>query len=289
MHIDKTAKGVVSVVLIACAVCTLSACFNLGNGTTGDDDYREAYSAVKLIGSDSSVENYSMSDFYSKDTVNKFDCPIAAENRSEYAYVVISVGRNLKLGEVDVFFDSDKDVDLSVTFFVSDDYPTKIYNGEEGRYDADECDEPEDDALVGNASAKLTKNKWKSIRLERWTDPSCGTAKRLSVAAGQYLILRIDNNTYSVFEREYESVKKEIYELQKNLDDKKAVWQELVDNSASDNEIAAAKSAVDTAQDALDAGMEKQREVETRHSSDKDGGERANIRMTNILIYAERE
>ena len=288
MRIDKIAKGLLSVVLIAFAVCTLSACFNLGNGTTDDDDYREVYSSVTLIGSDSSVERYSMADFYNKETADSFACPIAAEDKKEYAYVAISVGRTLALGEVAVFFETDTDVDLGVTFFVSDKLPSKIYNGAGGDYDADECDEPNDDSFGGKAGAKLMKNKWRDVSLKTWTNADGEAAKRLSVTEGSYLILRIDNNTYSALEKEYESAKKEVDDLAIDLNDKKANYSQLVDSSASASSIAEAKDAVDRAQEAFDVAENKLRDVETRYSNDKERYERANIRLTKILIYADR-
>ena len=288
MHIDKIAKRFLSFVLIAFAVCTLSACFDLGNGTADDDDYREVYSTVKLIGSDSSVENYFMSDFYSEETVNEFKCPIASGNKAEYAYVAISIGRDLELGEVVVFFDSDEDVNLGVTFFLTDDVPSVVYNGDDGDCDADESDEPSDELSVGKTNARLTKNKWKEVSLGRWSNADGESAKRLSVSAGQYLILRIDNNTYSSLEKEYVIVKKEVDDLQAAFNEKTAVLKSLVDNSAGSAEIAAARLAVEEAQSALDEGKSKLREVETRQPYLNDGYERVKIRMTNILIYAER-
>lgn len=72
--------------LITIILCTfsLTACYNLGEGTENDDDYRENYSLIRLVDTESDTYDYSMEDFYSDEAVNDLISPLSEEERREY-------------------------------------------------------------------------------------------------------------------------------------------------------------------------------------------------------------
>ena len=253
--------------LITIILCTfsLTACYNLGEGTENDDDYRENYSLIRLVDTESDTYDYSMEDFYSDEAVNDLISPLSEEERREYTYIFIKSEEALSVGEIAIFFDSTVEADVNVKVFVmdEDDLPTKIYAGEDGDYSADECDEPALADAVAEVSFHVPgkADKWQEMYLKSWGKKGEDSQKRYHLEEGQYIVFRISNNCYDPAKRIFDIAEKK--------------WQEAVEEyETTSDEYKAAEREYNAAKDKYE------REKGPDYT-------RVPVRITAILIYAD--
>ena len=285
MHITKKFYAFLLLVILLFA---LTGCFDLGTayttskqGNADEEVYYDAYGSVYVLDSDGSSSSYSMSDFYSKETVNDFECAIDSK---QYTYLGVEVKKDLKIGEIVVYFNSPEAETIGVSFYIVDKIPTKItFVDELGVvHNLKGSDEPAIDQRVGLASTRLEANKWNSIYLKR-----TGSQSLLKASEGQFLLLRIENNCY-------DTTQKELLAAQEKLDTSLATYN--ADKADYDNKLisgteaekASAKAKMDLslselqkAQEEYNQAMKKAEEQKSSYTT------RVSIKITDILIYAE--
>ena len=123
----------------------LSGCYDLGDATEDEEDYRATYSDVSLVNRESVVRSYTMDDFYNDEAVNDLKSPMPESAREKYAYILIKSEKSLSIGEIAIYFDSTEEADVYVKVFIldEDEIPPKIYTGEGGKSSVDESNEPD--------------------------------------------------------------------------------------------------------------------------------------------------
>ena len=270
---------------------TLSGCYDLGEGTEDDDDYRNIYSDISVINDTSSKTYYTMEDFYNKEAVNDFKSPMEEDKRDYYTYLIIKVEKDLSLGQIAVHFDSTNEDTLSVSFFIldEDEVPSKVYSGAGGAYPLDECDEPDMSKSLGKATCTLSggAGKWKAIYLKSWTSGE-STTKRHSISEGQFLVMRIDNNCYDPAKARLEEAEKKWNELVVKFQEKLNEWQDKNnDSSASQAEKDAAMNALSEATAEKNLGERDYQEAQDYYAKNKFPYGKMSVRITAILINAK--
>ena len=281
--------------LITIILCTfsLTACYNLGEGTENDDDYRENYSLIRLVDTESDTYDYSMEDFYSDEAVNDLISPLSEEERREYTYIFIKSEEALSVGEIAIFFDSTVEADVNVKVFVmdEDDLPTKIYAGEDGDYSADECDEPALADAVAEVSFHVPgkADKWQEMYLKSWGKKGEASQKRYHLEEGQYIVFRISNNCYDPAKRELSIAEKIWQEAVDAFKAAKEAYQAIMsDSSASAEDKAAAQTTFDAATSTRNTAEGTFNLAKDKYEREKEPDyTRVPVRITAILIYAD--
>ena len=269
----------------------LTGCYDLGDGTESDEEYCEAYAEIRVVDGNSSVDTYSMEDFYNKEAVNDFKSPMDEDDRSRYSFISIKVDKDLSIGNVAVFFDADTEDTLCLTYFIlnEDDVPSKVYLGEGGPYDIDESNEPNDSSAVGKSSVKLSGGigKWDSAVLTSW-GLGDEVTKRRDVDSGQFIVIRIDNNCYDRTKLaldEATKIRDQAYELY-NL--RLEAYQDIINNSSSSQaERNSAMNALNQANEEKEIADRDYSEAQREYEKNKFPYGKMSIRMTAILINAE--
>ena len=253
--------------LITILLCTfgLTACYDLGEGTQTDEEYRENYSLIRLVDTESDTYDYSMEDFYSDEAVNDLVSPLSEEDRREYTYIFVKSEKALSVGEIAIYFDSTVEADVNVKVFVmdEDDLPSKIYAGEDGDCSADECDEPDLADAVGDITFHVpgTADKWKEMYLRSWGKKDETPQSRYSIGEDQYIVFRISNNCYDPAKRIFDIAEQK--------------WKKAVEE-------------YETTSEEYRAAERDYNAAKAKYESEKGPDlERVPVRITAVLIYAD--
>ncbi|MBQ7642549.1 MAG: hypothetical protein IJS67_01480 [Clostridia bacterium] len=290
MHINK--KVILLIIISIVSLFAFSGCYELGDGTEDDEDYRATYPEIILIDQNADSHYYSMEDFYNDEAVNDLKSPLSEDERSEYSYILIKSEKDLSLGEIAVYFDSTVEATVSVSVFILDgsDIPTKVYTGDGGKYSESESNEPDSAAKLTSVVFHVTgiPGKWKEFYLKDWSN-DLSRVKRHDIKRGQYLVFRIDNNCYDPAKTMLDKAA-ETYQALVDAFNQKAAELQTVNNdpSATAEQKDAALQAYNTAAREKNSGelifnaAQKQYEEEKTPYSTK-----APLRITAILINAE--
>ena len=287
----RITRKTLTLLFITLLLLPLVGCFSLGSAYTKTDPeeepekpYYDAYGDIILADNESSLSRYDISDFYSKKSVNNFECVLTEPK--EYTYFGVEVEKDLKLGDVAVYFYSTESVEIGVSFFVVNEMPDEIYyiNSLGIPRNFIDNDEPDDDSKVGHTSTRLIANKWTSIYLRKWN-----TAGRLNVSSGQILLIKIENNCYDKYQKALENARSDMEQANKKyLEDLKDYKQKETSESYSQQEKNEAKAKMEDSlakyNEALKAFEKAQEEYEENKSPYTT---RASVKITDILIYAE--
>lgn len=288
MHITRK---FLTLLFISLLLLPLAGCFNLGDGYTKTDPieeeeqpYYDAYGDVILVDNVSHLDSYDISDFYNKGSVKNYDC-VLTESK-EYTYIGIEIDKDLKLGEVAVYFNANVTAEARVSFFVVNEMPDEIYYIDSFGKPCNfiDNDEPDDDSKVGQVSARLTENKWTSIFLKKWN-----TEGRLEVSSGQILLIKIENNCYDKYQKTLENSKSEMNEANKTyLEDLKDYKQKESSESYSQEEKAEAKAKMENSLALYNEALKAYEKAKEEYEKNKSPyTTRISVKITDILIYAE--
>ena len=285
MHITRKWLSLLSLFILLFA---LTGCFELGSayntstqGKIDEDAYYDAYGDVVLLDYDGSKSTYSMSDFYNKDTVNDFECALESK---EYTYLGIELEKDLDIGEIVLYFNSPISATIGVSFYIVDEMPTIIAHVDStGKVqNVKLSNEPSIDKRVATASTRLVSNKWNSIYLKR-----TGTQSLLHVKSEQFLLVRIENNCYDIYQKELDKAKEEFDSAYLTYQTDLAFYNEKL-KSGSQVEIDAAKTKVEKSLSELNKAQEKYNQAKKDHDENKNPyTTRLSLKITDILIYAE--
>ena len=284
-------KGLFLLISILILSFALTGCYDLGDGTLNDEDYCQTYSEISLIDGSASIDYYTMEDFYNEEAVNDFKTPMEEEDRSEYSYLIIKVGKSLSIGEIAVFVDSTVEETLQASFFVLDEseVPTKVYTGEDGRYTFSESDEPSDDEVLAMTTVRLSgvADKWSAVYLRRWGAGENQT-KRYPVEEGQYLVLRFDNNRYDPAKMGLDAAEADWLAAKNRYEEKYTAWQTVNnDPSSTQEERDAAMTALTTASSLYAVAERDLEAAKSNYERERFPYQKVPIRITSILINAE--
>ena len=284
-------KVIFLLILIIALPLVLTGCYDLGDATEDDEDYCETYSDIRIINGLSGVYSYSMEDFYNKEAVNDFKSPMDEDDRSEYTYLMIEVGKDISLGTVVVHFDSTVRDTLSVSLFIldSDHLPTKIFTMSGGSYKKDESDEPDPKTALATSTCELKGevDKWSAVVFSSFYDGVTAN-KRYDVSEGQYIVLRINNNCYDPARYQFDDIEEEWNRVNTEYEQKAAEWQAIKnDPTATQEQRNAAMTALNQALAAKNVVERDYEDARRQYEKNKFPYKKMPVRMTAILINAE--
>ena len=279
------------------AAIALSGCYELGDATENDEEYRSNYSIIRFIGRKGETASFGMKDFYTKEAVNDFASPMSEELRQKYSYIMIKSENSVSLGELAMYFESDVAAEVFVSVFIlsEDELPTKLYDGENGEVSEEDCDEPENEAAVTELSFRVTgaeasaKKRWQPMYLKSWAKAGAPKVKRLNIEGGQYIVFRIKNNCSDPALRVFNRAKKEWQEAFDDYTAKEAALKAVSeDPSATADQKVAAKNAFDAAAKAKAVAEVSYNEAVKRYEREKAPEmTEVSFRITAVLINAE--
>ena len=271
----------------------LTACYNLGEGTQTDEEYRANYSLIRLVDTESDTYDYSMEDFYNDEAVNDLISPLSEDERREYTYIFVKSEKALSIGEIAIYFDSTVEADVNVKVFVmdEDDLPSDIYAGEDGDCSADECDEPDLADAVGDITFHVPgrADKWKEMYLRSWGKKEEAPQKRYTIGEDQYIVFRISNNCYDPAKRAFDVAEKTWQEALAVFEAAQTAYQAIMsDSSASASDKAAAQTTFNAASNVRSAAERDYNAAKAKYDSEKEPEyTRVPVRITAVLIYAD--
>lgn len=228
MRIKSLSKKLFSVLVAAVMAVTLTGCFDLGE-FNDEEEYYDSFGEIRLVYQNpESVEKdveeskYGVRDyFYNKKTGEEFgygdpedDEPDEGKDipRLNYVYMAIPVKRSFNMESFALYFNAVQTGNLKITVFLVNSLPDfdniRLLNDpeyqqkldgdgnpvtdEDGNpvYEAVKYSDPSDDKRVCVTTLHTDSDRWEAIVVSRWNGNSV-----LSVSAGQYLLLRFDNNS----------------------------------------------------------------------------------------------
>lgn len=176
--------------LITLLSLSLCGCYELGEFES-EEQYFEYFPSVDLIDKDKSTHNYSVEDhFYTKEGINDFESNIPYK---EYLYLSIQAKKDLPLNELNLSFCSQQDCTLEVSIYLLDSMLSNIRGYDDPSHDDEGNEIKYDDPIdaLAKKSIYLTANKWSSSYL---LDKPRN--EYVAISAGQYIVLRFENNSY---------------------------------------------------------------------------------------------
>lgn len=174
---------------------SLCGCYELGDYE--EEEYFEYFPSVMLINKDESSQSYSVEEyFYTEEGINDYISNIPYK---EYLYLCIQVNKDLLLNELSLSFCSNQGCVLEVSIFLVDDIPSHIRGYDEPLYDEEDNLINYDDPTIPLATKiiSLGANKWVSSYLLDYAKNDY-----ITVTAGQYIVLRFENNSFVGKEKE---------------------------------------------------------------------------------------
>lgn len=230
----KSFRIVAVIALLSLSACILSACLPFPDmGDIEDEaEYQEMFPSITLIGGDAqnvgvldtsltTITDVGIGDLYNDSAVNDFnqsdfECPTEVMT---YRYMAIEVEYDTVIEDVYLYFkaaDGSAVTSLSISLYVVDAVPSKFILGgdddfdittdddgnETGRTLKTDFDEPATADAVAGDTVTINSSSWNSMGVSSWTSSSGGNSGSISVSAGQYLLLRFDNNCLSWTENE---------------------------------------------------------------------------------------
>lgn len=203
--------------IAVCGVCVLSlaSCADFGVGESADD-FKKYFSGVYVL-SKKSAQKYPIEEFNGDIGMEDTEIPVVVPYQ-EYSYVGFRVDKqyDLSISEFAFFAKTESGTGvLSLDFYVVDSMPTSI-KGEDGDVEVPSLDDSEDgsddngDDRTGSADddsdSTVTEdeiftpiNKFHTSTFligEEWDSVLLQFDGSKSVNAGQYVVVRINNNCY---------------------------------------------------------------------------------------------
>lgn len=222
IHTKIKVKRIFSLILVALSMLIFSGCYDLGK-FEDDESYYSSFGDVRLINQEgaTSAKDYSFKDyFYNEKSINDFAGDIVES--SEYIYLVLPAKSDFFLSEFSVYLKSEQVGKLYFSLFITDSIPENIrrYNDPKTKekkndageviYDSEGNPVLEDisygdlsiEDSIYQGSVGLISGKWTSFTAKLMTKHSTDKIK-YSVANGDYIIVRFENNSGLGFDEGY--------------------------------------------------------------------------------------
>lgn len=220
-------------IALSCAMLfAASGCFDLGE-FEDEEEYYNSFGNVGLIAQSKTKRDYSLENyFYNEESVNDFAGSIV--DADEYIYFVLPIETNMKIDSFSLYLYSETADTLAYSLFLTDRIPSAIFayddlpfETEKDEYgnvkhdgngnpifvqkkDADgnplfredgspvyveiAYDDPPAENAAGTGSVSLKAGQWVSFTVETWSVSKTQKEDAIVAAAGEYLLLRFENN-----------------------------------------------------------------------------------------------
>ena len=199
-----------AICVTAILVIALCGCDDLG-AYADVKEYFDSFDDIVLIdGVTKGTETYSVSEyFYNEESREKFlvgeDGVYNGLPHANYVYVAIPFANDIDMDSLALYIQSQNDVTVYISVFVTDKIPSKWQAIADSATDAEEgptYDDPDPTTRVGEVSVHLQKGKWSSFLID-YFKVNGSSQKSIEINDGQYILLQIRNNSgVCVFDEE---------------------------------------------------------------------------------------
>ena len=218
MTFKRILKASAAICIAAILVIVACGCEDLG-AYESTEEYYSAFGDVVLIdGTTKDKKEYSVEEyFYNKDSREDFlkgeDGAYKGVEHSDYVYLAIPFESNIDMDTLSLFIQSQNDVTVYISVFVSDKIPSNWkavadnqINGDSsnnslGEKAGDETqnteavyDDPDPETRIGEVAVHLKDGKWNSFVLDTF-NINGEAQKSIQINEGQYILLQIRNNS----------------------------------------------------------------------------------------------
>jgi hypothetical protein len=193
----KVCNKNLKILILLILILGLCGCYNLGD-FEDDQEYFDIFEEVELISLDKKIIGYSTEDyFYTEEGINDYICHIPS---NEYIYAAIKVEKNILLDDLSLSFYSDVTTNLYISVFLVDTIPSNIRGYDDEKEDEDGNEIIYDDPVeaIETCIIPLNSGEWRTKMILDFSRNNY-----LSIAEGQYILIRFDNNSWNGKQNDY--------------------------------------------------------------------------------------
>ena len=218
MTFKSIVKASVALCMAAILVIAACGCEDLGAYENTEEYYSSFGDIVLIDGTAKNKKEYSVEKyFYNKESREDFlrgeDGAYKGVEHSDYVYLAIPFESNIDMDTLALFIQSQNDVTVYISVFVSDKIPTNFkaiaelsthsdssgnslgeQTGDETQNTETVYDDPDSDTRIGEVTVHLKNGKWNSFVLDTF-NINGQTQKSIQINDGQYILLQIRNNS----------------------------------------------------------------------------------------------
>ena len=211
-------KASVALCMAAILVIAACGCEDLGAYDNTEEYYSSFGDIVLIDGTAKNKKEYSVEKyFYNKESREDFlrgeDGAYKGVEHSDYVYLAIPFESNIDMDTLALFIQSQNDVTVYISVFVSDKIPTNFkaiadtqthsdssgnsldeQTGDETQNTETVYDDPDPDTRIGEVAVHLKNGKWNSFVLDVFKIGG-KTQNSIQINDGQYILLQIRNNS----------------------------------------------------------------------------------------------
>ena len=211
-------KASVALCMAAILVIAACGCEDLGAYENTEEYYSSFGDVVLIDGTAKNKKEYSVEKyFYNKESREDFlrgeDGAYKGVEHSDYVYLAIPFESNIDMDTLALFIQSQNDVTVYISAFVSDKIPTNFKAIADNQMNGDSSgnslgeqtgdgtqntepvyDDPDPEARIGEVTVHLKNGKWNSFVLDTF-NINGQTQKSIQIKDGQYILLQIRNNS----------------------------------------------------------------------------------------------
>ena len=226
MTFKSIVKASVALCMAAILVIAACGCEDLGAYENTEEYYSSFGDIVLIDGTAKNKKEYSVEKcFYNKESREDFlrgeDGAYKGVEHSDYVYLAIPFESNIDMDTLALFIQSQNDVTVYISVFVSNKIPTNFKaiadnqansyssgnvsdeeTGDETQNTETVYDDPDPETRIGDVVVHLKNGKWNSFVLDVFKIGG-KTQNSIQINDGQYILLQIRNNSgVRVFDEE---------------------------------------------------------------------------------------
>ena len=226
MTFKRILKACAALCIAAILVIAACGCEDLGAYESAEEYYSAFGDVVLIDGTTKNKKEYSVEKyFYNKESREDFlrgeDGAYKGVDHGEYVYMAIPFESSIDMDTLALFIQSENDVTVYISVFVSDKIPTNFKavadnqitdgstgnalggeSGDETQNTEPVYDDPDPETRIGEVAVHLKNGKWNSFVLDEF-NINGETQKSIQINDGQYILLQIRNNSgVRVFDEE---------------------------------------------------------------------------------------
>ena len=218
MTFKSIVKASVALCMAAILVIAACGCEDLGAYENTEEYYSSFGDIVLIDGTAKNKKEYSVEKyFYNKESREDFlrgeDGAYKGVEHSDYVYLAIPFESNIDMDTLALFMQSNNDVTVYISVFVSDTIPSNWkaiadnqqnqdslanapsdQTGDETQNTETVYDDPDPATRIGEVAVHLKNGKWNSFVLDTFMING-ETQKSIQIKNGQYILLQIRNNS----------------------------------------------------------------------------------------------
>ena len=226
MRFKSISKAFVALCMAAIILIAACGCEDLGAYENTEEYYSSFGDIVLIDGTTKNKTEYSVETyFYNKESREDFlrgeDGAYKGVEYAEYVYMAIPFESSIDMDTLALFIQSQNDVTVYISVFVSDKIPTNFKaiadnqitdgstgsalggeSGDETQNTEPVYDDPDPETRIGEVAVHLKNGKWNSFVLDEF-NINGETQKSIQINDGQYILLQIRNNSgWRLFDEE---------------------------------------------------------------------------------------